>query len=152
MNYIIVLIIQFFFSSVHCMILDVRDGLSFELWPHHETDKMAGDPRTTYKSAVQNILSGRLQDIPELPRQTVKIYVCSNYSGKLQTQSVVYKRRGIVQWEGGRQSERVGFAFKKKGKEQWSIFFNERERIKSPFSSWDTLLPRPCEYILYFKS
>lgn len=131
------------------MILDVRDWLSFELCPHHETDKMAGDPRTTYKSAVQNILSGRLQDIPELPRQTVKIYVCSNYSGTLQTQSVIYKRRGIVQWEGGRQSERVGFAvvvrIKRKERNN-DLFLNERERIKSPFSSWDTILPRPWEY------
>lgn len=40
------------------------------------------DPRACYKIAVQNILTGKLQDIPELPRQTVNIYVCSNYSGK----------------------------------------------------------------------
>ena len=136
------------------MILDVRDWLSFELCPHHETDKMAGDPRITYKSAVQNILSGRLQDIPELPRQTVKIYVCSNYSGKLQTQSVVYKRRGIVQWEGGRQSEGLALhsfvRIKRKERNNDLSFLNERERNKSPFSSWDTILSRPWEYIFYY--
>lgn len=48
-----------------------------------DRDQMATtDPRACYKIAVQNILTGKLQDIPELPRQTVNIYVCSNYSGK----------------------------------------------------------------------
>lgn len=48
-----------------------------------ESDQMATtDPRACYKTAVQNILTGKLQDIPELPRQTVNIYVCSNYSGE----------------------------------------------------------------------
>ncbi|XP_061166036.1 protein qui-1-like [Saccostrea echinata] len=41
---------------------------------------MAADSTAVYKTAVQNILTGRLQEVPELPRQTVKIYVCSNYS------------------------------------------------------------------------
>lgn len=40
------------------------------------------DLRVCYKIVVQNILIGKLQDILELLRQMVNIYVCFNYLGK----------------------------------------------------------------------